>query len=321
MAVEILLPQRGMGGAEATVAFWYREEGQFIEEGELLVDVESAKATETIVSPVTGIVSRILVAQGEEVEAGTVLAIIEPIGDRPLEGDKPAADQITPAGSEALGGKIPHSTVRRTTAKRMVESLRNSAQLTLHTEVDMTAAVDRREAIIIENSVTYTDIMVRIVATALRRHPILNAVWSDDALMVPDGVNIGVAVALDDGLVVPVIHDAGHMSLVEIHEAIGVLTEKARSGKLAAEDVSGGTFTITNLGTHGIDMFTPILNPPESAILGVGRIRRKPAVVGDAIIPRWMACLSLTFDHRVCDGAPAAAFLATVSSALEKAEF
>jgi pyruvate dehydrogenase E2 component (dihydrolipoamide acetyltransferase) len=154
--------------------------------------------------------------------------------------------------------------------------------------------------------------MIHSVARALMRHPRMNARLDGAEIVLSTSANVGIAVALDEGLIVPVVQRAESKSLREIAVESRALGEKARSGHLKLEDVTGGTFTITNLGMFGVDAFTPILNPGETGILGVGRIVEKPAVHNGAIAKRAMLWLSLTFDHRVVDGAPAAEFLQTV---------
>ena len=217
---------------------------------------------------------------------------------------------------------IPMDGIREIIAERMTMSLQTNASVTLHTEVDATAFVELRGMLndklqAREVSLTYTDLLVKVVANALREHPRLNATLTDEGIHLLPEINIGVAVALDDGLVVPVIRDADKERLSEISEQVRGFAERARSNQLTPGELQGGTFTITNLGNFGIDAFTPIINPPESAILGVGRILKKPVVHDDEIVARSMLTLSLTFDHRVVDGAPAAQFLQTVSSYIQ----
>ena len=217
---------------------------------------------------------------------------------------------------------IPMDGIREIIAERMTMSLQTNASVTLHTEVDATAFVELRGMLndklqAREVSLTYTDLLVKVVANALREHPRLNATLTDEGIHLLPEINIGVAVALDDGLVVPVIRDADKERLSEISEQVRGFAERARSNQLTPGELQGGTFTITNLGNFGIDAFTPIINPPESAILGVGRILKKPVVQEDEIVVRSMLTLSLTFDHRVIDGAPAAQFLQTASSYIQ----
>lgn len=150
---------------------------------------------------------------------------------------------------------------------------------------------------------------MEIVARLLDDHPLLNATLTDQGIVCPPAVHMGVAVALEDGLIVPVIRDAGSRSLAEIARDRADLAAKAQAGTLSLEEVEGGTFTISNLGSFGADAFTPIVNPPQCAILGIGRIVDKPVAVAGRVEVRPMVWLSLTFDHRIVDGAPAARFL------------
>ena len=212
--------------------------------------------------------------------------------------------------------------IRGIIAERMTLSLQTNASVTLHTEVDATDFVELRGMLndklqAREVSITYTDLLVKVVANALREHPRLNATLTDEGIHLLPEINIGVAVALEDGLVVPVVRDADKERLSEISTQVKDFAERARSNQLTPGELQGGTFTITNLGNFGIDAFTPIINPPESAILGVGRILKKPVVHEDEIVVRSMLTLSLTFDHRVVDGAPAAQFLQTVSGYIQ----
>jgi pyruvate dehydrogenase E2 component (dihydrolipoamide acetyltransferase) len=206
----------------------------------------------------------------------------------------------------------PFRGMRRTIAERMHRSLSEAAQLTITTEADVTPATELRERLSGEFEFTYTDMLVQAVARALLKHPRMNARLEGEEIVVADEVNVGIAVALEDGLIVPVVPAAARKSLEEIAKLTRTLGEKARAGRLALEEVSGGTFTISNLGVYGVDAFTPILNPGETGILGVGRIADKPAIHRGQMTRRAMMTLSLTFDHRIIDGAPAAKFLATV---------
>ena len=206
--------------------------------------------------------------------------------------------------------------MRKVIAERMHQSLQGSAQLTITSEVDVSELIDRRQAVRQEFSVTYTDFIVQACAHALRQHPRMNATLEDATLRLNRGIHVGLAVALDEGLIVPVVRDADRKSLKEIAGEAKTLAEKARAGRLALEDVSGGTFTVSNLGMYGVDAFTPILNTPQTGILGVGRIVEKPALSRGEIAKRSTMVLSLTFDHRVIDGAPAGAFLQTVADLL-----
>jgi pyruvate dehydrogenase E2 component (dihydrolipoamide acetyltransferase) len=212
---------------------------------------------------------------------------------------------------------IPFVGMREMIAERMTQSLQTMAQVTLHTEVDATELVKLREQLKQEFDLTYTDLIIKAVAKALQAHPLLNATLVGDEIHLLEEIHIGVAVALEDGLLVPVVRDADKKSLQEIAQETRRLARGAREGTLTVDEVTGSTFTITNLGAYGVDGFTPIINPPEVAILGVGRIVERPAIHEDQIVRRSTMVLSLTIDHRIVDGAPGAEFLSTVREILE----
>jgi len=219
---------------------------------------------------------------------------------------------------------VPLSRMREVIKNRLSVSMRNALHVPLTIEVDMTVAIrlieESRSKMEQEHNVhaTPTSVLVKAVAKALEVHPILNAKFANEQIEIPGEVNIGVAVALEDGLVVPVIHNANKKTLVQVAKEVLSLAEKARTEALSTEESTGGTFTISNLGMFGIDLFAPIINPPESAILGVGRIAKKATVTNDEIVPRSMMTLTLVFDHRIMDGAVAARFLQTLKENLER---
>lgn len=221
-----------------------------------------------------------------------------------------------PATREPLRG------MRKTIAERMHASLAGSAQLTLDMEVEMDDAVKLRGQLVAEWEAEgirpgFTDLVMLAAAKALPQHPRMNSALIDDAIIGSEAVHMGMAVALDEGLVVPVIHDAATKDLKTVARESSVLAERARAGALTLDDVQGGTFTVTSLGMYGVDGFTPILNAPQTGILGVGRIYEAVAWEGETPVRRQRMRLSLTWDHRVIDGAPAAQFLATVREYLE----
>jgi pyruvate dehydrogenase E2 component (dihydrolipoamide acetyltransferase) len=205
----------------------------------------------------------------------------------------------------------------------MLASSAQTAPVTLTTRIDATNLVNLRNQFKTapNNSPvpSYQDIVIKLTSLALQQHPILAARSEGDGWILPespDDYHIGFAVDSDDGLV-PVIKRAGAISLLEIADRSQSLISKARSGALSVAEMQGGVFTITNLGNFGIDAFTPIINLPETAVLGMGRIRREPVVVDNQIVARDQMTVSLTFDHRIVDGAPAARFLQTLSLAIE----
>ncbi len=212
-------------------------------------------------------------------------------------------------------GGIPLTGIRGRVAERMLQSWNTIPQVTLTMQVDMSATVDFRESMLEQwqeqyhRRISLNHLITRAVAVALTRHPRLNATLVDGIVNLHDTVNVGVAVNLDEGLVVPVIRDAAHKDLGQIASESLQLTERARAEQLQLDDVSDATFTITNLGSTGIDLFTPIISPPQVAILGVGRIQPRPLVVGRELAVRSTAHLCLVFDHRALDGVPAGKFL------------
>ena len=219
---------------------------------------------------------------------------------------------------EAATQIVPHSRIRQITAQRMSESARLTAPVTLTTEADATELVALRQQLKASYArrglaiPSYNDLYIKLTAAALQDHPALNSSWSEEGLILHNDINIGFAVETEKGLLAPVLRDVTAKSLREVAAETTRLIEGAHQERLGLESMQGGTFTITNLGMYGIDAFTPIINLPQAAILGIGRIVCKPAVHEGEVVPRQMVALSLTFDHRVVDGAPAARFLNTV---------
>jgi pyruvate dehydrogenase E2 component (dihydrolipoamide acetyltransferase) len=226
-----------------------------------------------------------------------------------------AASKAVPETQPCEAKVIPFEGMRRAIADNMHASLQNAAQLTTFTEVDVTEMVHFRDMMRAEFArddsvkISYNDIIVMATARALTRHPIMNSTLVGEEILLHDTVRLGIAVALPEGLIVPKLRNAEKKTLIEIAKEVRELAQKAREGALAVEEVTDGTFTISNVSMLGMDGFTPVLNPPETGILGVGRVIEKPAVFNGEIAIRHMMTLSLTFDHRVVDGAPAMTFL------------
>jgi pyruvate dehydrogenase E2 component (dihydrolipoamide acetyltransferase) len=381
VAVEVVMPKFGLTMQEGTIQQWFKAEGDRIEKGEPLFEVETEKVLYEVEAPASGRVAKLFYAPEAVVPCAKLVAVIAVEGEDPAEvagsyrperppvveasgpSTQPAAPSpaaripgasapVTPAarklardhgidlstvggsgpggritredveaaiarGAAASAGGTPLRGMRRSIAERMLKSLQSTAQLTICTEADVTALVARRERLATDFPLTYTDLLIEAVAKVLRDHPRLNATAGADAVQMHDSIDIAVAVALEDGLIAPVIRSAQTKSLRQITEESRQLAERARRGALSVDEVSGGTFTITNLGAYGIDSFTPILQTPQVAILGIGRIIEKPAVHAGQIVPRAMMTLSLTFDHRIVDGAPAAAFLRQLVESLQ----
>lgn len=270
--------------------------------GMSLAPAAQAQAGEVRATPIAKRIAR---------ERGIDLATIAGTGPggRISEQDVQDALQKRAAAPAAQIVREPVPPMRRTIARRMVESLQSTAQLTMTAQADVTALVETRAQLKEQAGVSYTDLIVKAVALALRAHPRINARWGDDAIELLPEINIGVAMAVESGLVAPVVKHADKLPLAELSGEIKRLGELARANRLAETDLSGGTFTVTNLGMYGIDAFTPILNPPEAAILGVGHIYEQLTRHVQGLLWRQMITLSLTVDHRLIDGAPGAAFL------------
>lgn len=214
---------------------------------------------------------------------------------------------------------IPLTGARGVIAGRMAASSQQTAPVTLTAEADATALVQLREKLTADGvAVSYNDLLLYVLGKALRLHPRLNASLDGDTIKVWPQIDIGLAVDAERGLLVPVLRGVDRLGLAELAVQTKALAERARAGRCAPEELQGGTFTLTNLGMFGIDAFTPIINLPECAILGVGRIKTEPAWIGDHVAPRQKVWLSLTFDHRLVDGGPAARFLQTVVKFVEK---
>lgn len=254
-------------------------------------------------------------------------------GDVPVKPGAAAAVSGVPATGEVYQGKrvkstLPLKSMRKAIAEHMHRSLSISAQLTQMGEIDVTELKQLRATLVKQEEtigarITYTDILVLAAAKVLKEFPIVNASLIENEIKLWEDINIGVAVALvggtDGGLIVPVVKNADKKSLVEINQELKVLVEQARIGKLMPDDLTGGTFTITNLGAFGggYGFGTPIINQPESAIIGTGSIVDRPVVREGQIVIRPIMTYSFTFDHRVIDGAPATMFLVRLTEVLE----
>ncbi len=227
------------------------------------------------------------------------------------------------APAEPQGRLIPHTTHRKLIAVRMLAGVTQAAPVTLTTKADATNLVGLRNqfksaAGTAEDVPGYTDLIVKLTAAALGQHPLLQAQWREDGLFVPQRIDLAVAIDIEAGLVAPVLRDVDRLTLRQVQAQLRELIVRAHARQLAPEQMRDATFTVSNLGLFGVDAFTPILSLPQCAVLGIGRIVREPAVIEDRIVPRDQVTLSLTFDHRVVDGAPAGRFLDTVRRYLEQ---
>ncbi|WP_282067623.1 dihydrolipoamide acetyltransferase family protein [Bacillus pumilus] len=218
----------------------------------------------------------------------------------------------------------PVNTMRKTIASRMMESLQTSAQLTITMKADVTKLTNLQQQLNEtaiarhDTKLTMTDFVAKATILSLLEHPAMNSQYQNERVETFEYVHLGIAAALENGLAVPVIRHAERLALIELAKTIKLYGKKAREGKLLHDEIEGSTFTITNLGAYGVEHFTPILNPPEAGILGVGTMYETPVYRDDGLSKGTILPLSLTFDHRVLDGAPASAFLSTVKAYLEE---
>ena len=226
----------------------------------------------------------------------------------------------------AIESKIPQmtsltlSTVWQRMAERVTQSWNSAPHFYLIREVNASRLVTWRTQAKERTGlrITYTDLLIRLVSAALRQHPQANAAWNDGEILLNDEINIGLAMAVEEGLIVPVIHQADQLSLSQIADRRNELVELARNGKLRLEDLQGGTFTISNLGMYGVDIFNAILNPPQSAILAVGRIAERVVPLNGQPAVQPMMILSVSYDHRAIDGVRGAQFLETLADLIEE---
>jgi pyruvate dehydrogenase E2 component (dihydrolipoamide acetyltransferase) len=391
VATEVILPRLGQGMEAGTIVRWLKSEGDPVEKGEPLFELDTDKVTQEVEAEANGVLLKIAVAEGEvpvgqtvayigdkgedlpetapsapSAEAGRAAAEPEP---PPLEapaqavtngrlkasplarrlarergidlatlrgtgpegrivaddvergeaGAPPApAPTVVPAPAGAVE-RVPLTNIRKTIARRLTEAwqipvfqLQASADMTRVN--DLVAKLRERDP---DVRLTVTDVLTKVCAQSLMRHREVNAEFTEEAILLHPSANVGLAVAAPQGLVVPVIRSAERLSLAEIARVRGDLVGRARENKLRAEDLDGGTFTISNLGMFAVQSFTAVLNPPQAAIVAVGATEDRAVPAGDGTAVRPMVTLTGTFDHRAVDGAPAAAFLQTLKESLE----
>ena len=288
--------------------------GGRIVEKDVLDYVASGQAEKPRITPLAGKVAA---------DMGVSLSDVVPTGVTGRITRDDVMRSVARPSAPSIGKVIPLTGMRKAVADNVARSARNAPHVTLVSEVDMTECANLRKQIVpdIEKSygvkVSFTDLIVKAVAKAIDDFPIVNATLEDDKITIHDDINIGIAVALEGGLIVPVVKDVRFKTIGQISTEVKNLAQKAKSGGLTADEYTGGTFTISNLGTYGVDSFNPIINPPQVAILGVCRIVDKPVVVNGQIHVRSMMNLCLSFDHRAMDGAPAAEYLARLKQVLE----
>ena len=411
MAIDIVVPTLGESVSDATVARWIKKSGEAVSMDEPIIELETDKVTLEVPSPVAGVLSDMVAAEGSVVEVGALLGRIDegataaPAATKPAEdtvaaskspepkatnepvsqpsqgssSDHPLSpavrrlveeNNLNPAAIEGTGvdgrltkadvlaamkggtktaasatpsaapvtlpprtpsrpvdaareERVPMSKLRRIIAGRLKTAQNTAAMLTTFNEVDMSALMNLRAEYKKEFEDThevrlgFMGMFVQAAVQALREFPAVNAEIDGNEIIYKNYYNIGVAVGTPQGLVVPVVKDAGAMSLADVERTITDFGLRARDGKITPDEMAGGSFTISNGGVYGSMMSTPILNPPQSGILGMHNIQKRAVVVDDAIVIRPMMYLALSYDHRIIDGREAVSFLARIKEMIE----
>lgn len=384
MSVEIKVPPLGESVTEATIAKWFKKEGDYVKADELLVELETDKVTMEVNAAASGTLGAIAAKEGDVVSVGTVLGSINEGGVAPKSA--PAAAAPAPAAkapeaakeghplspavrkistenavdTNAIAGtgkdgritkgdvlnvldkggvvapaaapsakpeeRVKMSRLRKRIAERLKESQNTAAMLTTFNEVDMSAIIALRNQYK-DNfekkhkvKLGFMSFFVKAAIAALQEIPSVNAEIDGDDIVYKNFYDIGVAVGTEQGLVVPVVRDADRLSFAGVEKTIGDLGKKARDGKLSMADLSGGTFTISNGGVYGSLMSTPIINPPQSAIMGMHKTQDRPVAINGKVEIRPMMYLALSYDHRLIDGKEAVTFLVRVKECIEAPE-
>jgi pyruvate dehydrogenase E2 component (dihydrolipoamide acetyltransferase) len=390
VATKVILPRLGQGMESGTIVRWLKSEGEPVEKGEPLFELDTDKVTQEVEAEAAGVLLKIAVPEGE-VPVGQTVAFIGQQGEdvpevatvaapeeRKATAPEPEPAAAPPTETAVASGngrikasplarrmarergielsdirgtgpdgrivaedveraevgapappaapvpageveRVPLTNIRKTIARRLTEAWQIPV-FQLQTSADMTrvnALVARLRERDPDLRVTVTDVLTKVSAQALMRHREVNAEFTEDAILLHPSANVGLAVAAPQGLVVPVIRGTERLSLTEIAAVRSDLVGRARESKLRAEDIEGGTFTISNLGMYAVERFTAVLNPPQAAIVAVGATEARVVPLNGGTSVRPMVTLTGTFDHRAVDGAPAAAFLQTLKESLE----
>ncbi len=383
MSTNIILPSLGFDMTEGRLVSWLIKEGEHIEKGQALAEIETDKAVVEINAPGSGTLLKIIVPPDRTVPVGTLIGIIGEEGEKPpqiampaptvpfqrpplpvekgssstgghavgrikasplarkmaeeagidltkINGTGPAgriverdieAAMPTTIRSAFSGNKIPLSRLRQATARHMTESKTKIPHFYVSISINMTQPLKLREELnhqcLDSEKISINDLIIAAVAQTLAKFPSFNASYRDDSLEMHPQINIGIAVALEDGLITPVLREANKKSLKAIAIESKTLSERARKNKLQADDLGSGTFTISNLGMFGVDEFSAIINPPEAMILAVGAVIQRPVVIDGAVGIAAMMTATLSVDHRVIDGAQAGRFLQAFKKLME----
>ena len=346
--MDIIVPTLGESIVEATVSKWLKNEGEYVEVDEPVVELETDKVTLEVPAPISGLIGSIIAAEGETVEVGQNIGALDPNGKKSSD-DKPKAKDNNDKEEKQLETKdtktsspetdikkddavklpsnqeeiVPMSRLRQAIANRLKSAQNTAAILTTYNEVDMTALMKIRSTYQpnfekkFGIKLGYMSFFVKACINALKVYPAVNAEIRDNNIVYKNFYNIGVAVGTPEGLVVPVLKNAENMDFPEIEKTIVNFGKQAREGNLTIQDMSNGTFTISNGGVYGSMLSSPILNPPQSGILGMHNIQKRAVVIDDKVEIRSMMYLALSYDHRIIDGREAVSFLVNVKENLE----
>lgn len=332
MSTEVKIPTLPESVSDAILVNWHKSVGDFVEQGENLIDLETDKVMLEMPAPVSGIIAEILQEDGMTVISGQVIARIE---EQKQQHEVPPAKKITieePVITESSAAehfplsmeeRVPMSRLRKKISERLLNVQQTTAMLTTFNEINMQAVMNYRHDFQDDFVKKYgvklglMSFFVRAAVAALRQFPVINAMIDGADVVYRHYCNIGIAVASPRGLVVPILRNAENLSFADIERQIKIFAEKAADGSLSLEEISDGTFTITNGGTFGSMLSTPILNPPQSAILGMHAIVDRPMVENGAIVIRPVMYVALSYDHRLIDGREAVLFLKTIKNTLE----
>lgn len=355
MPIELKIPSVGESISEVQISEWLKAEGDRVKQDEAVAVIDSEKTTLDLPAPAAGVLTKILHKAGETVAVGTVVAHMEtggvpaetkeaaktsapakapakPEKAEPAAEAKPKAEPkevrpVKPAAVQFTGEReeevVPMTMLRRTVARRLVEAKQTMAMLTTFNEVDVSAVMTLRKqhGEIFEKRYSvrlgFMSFFVKAAIDALKQYPKINAEIRDTSIVYRNYFDVAVAIATERGLVVPVLRGAERMSFAEIEKNIGDFAQRSRDGKLQPEELEGGTFTITNGGVFGSLFSTPIINPPQSGILGMHTIQERPVAVAGQVVIRPMMYLALTYDHRLVDGREAVLFLRRVKETIE----
>ena len=351
MNIEVKIPAVGESITSGVLSIWHKKDGEHVTRDELLFTLETDKVSQEVTAPDTGILHT-SVAEGDEVKIGQTVATIDPAAapaksaepapepakaEKPAEAPKvekaapapkkpePAADPSAPAStsSDSRSVRKKLSPLRRKIAAQLVSAQQTAAILTTFNECDMSGIMSLRKELQEEFTkkhgvkLGFMSFFVKAVVDALQAVPAINSRMDGDDLILNNAYDIGVAVGTERGLVVPVLRNCETLSFADIERSLADYAVKAREGRISLADLSGGVFTISNGGVYGSLLSTPILNPPQSGILGMHKIQERPVVVNGQIVARPMMYLALSYDHRVVDGKEAVTFLVRVKDCLE----